>query len=397
MKLKTQKICKTVRKTILLNPGPSSTTATVKASLIQEDICHREGEFAAITRKVAEDLVKIVHGKKGDYCATLFAGSGSICIDVAVGSLIPDGKKIMIVNNGFYNDRAMQAAQYYRIPVVNCAFDILSLPDLEKVEETLKANQDDIAAVYMAHQETGTGLCNPIREVGAIAHKYGKIFVSDTTSTLGIVPIDVYKDNIDFCMASSQKGLNAFTGCSFLIGKVSEIEKLKDYKPRSYYTNLWRQYSYFKEHGEMNFTPPVQIIYSMQQALKEHFAEGEKAKYKRFMEITKTIRAEIAKLGLKELLPAEITTGLVIAILYPEDPKFNFKKVHDYLFNEGITIYPGKIGNLPTFRICNLGCNTVADIKAAFRVLKAALKACGMKVPVGGAPAAKKCCKKCSK
>ncbi|MBQ3712381.1 MAG: aminotransferase class V-fold PLP-dependent enzyme, partial [Spirochaetia bacterium] len=260
----------------------------------------------------------------------------------------------------------------------------------------LAKNKDDVAAVYMAHQETGTGLCNPIREVGAIAHKYGKIFISDTTSTLGIIPIDVYKDNIDFCMASSQKGINAFTGCSFLIGKVSEIEKTKDYKPRSYYCNLWRQYSYFKEHGEMNFTPPVQIIYSMQQALKEHFAEGEKAKYKRFMDITKIIREEAAKMGLEELLDPKITTGLVIAIKYPEDKKFDFKKVHDYLFKEGITIYPGKIGNLPTFRLCNLGANTPADVKAAMKELKAALKACGCKVPIVKAPA-KECGCKCGK
>ena len=99
MKLKDIKIQKTLKKTILLNPGPSTTTKTVKASLLQDDICHREGSFAAITRKVADDLVKIVHGKKNDYVATLFAGSGSICIDVAVGSLIPDGKKIIAREN----------------------------------------------------------------------------------------------------------------------------------------------------------------------------------------------------------------------------------------------------------------------------------------------------------
>ncbi|MCQ2604535.1 MAG: 2-aminoethylphosphonate aminotransferase [Spirochaetia bacterium] len=382
MRLKTQKISKSVRRTILLNPGPSSTTESVKLSLIHEDICHREGEFAEITRQVADDLVKIVHGKKGDYVATLFAGSGSICIDVAIGSLVPKDKKVMIVNNGFYNDRALQACQYYGIPVVNCEFDILTLPDLKVVEETLEKNKDDVAVVYMAHQETGTGLCNPIREVGAIAHKYGKIMVSDTTSTLAIVPIDVYKDNLDFCMASSQKGINAFTGCSFLIGKKDYIEKTKDFPRRSYYTNLYRQYSYFKEHGEMNFTPPVQIIYSMQQALKEHFAEGEKAKYQRFMGISARIRQEVAALGLEELLPPEITTGLVIAIKYPNDPNFDFKKVHDYLFERGVTIYPGKIGNLPTFRICNLGCLVEQDIIDAFKCLKSALKECGVKVPV---------------
>lgn len=382
MKLKTQKISKTVKRTILLNPGPSSTTETVKDSLIQADICHREKEFAEITREVAEDLVKIVHGKKNDYVATLFAGSGTICIDVAIGSLVPKDKKVLIVNNGFYNDRALQVCQYYGIPVVDCKFDVLELPDLDVVEKTLKANKDDVAVVYMAHQETGTGLCNPIREVGALAHKYGKIFVSDTTSTLGIIPIDVYKDNIDFCMASSQKGINAFTGCSFLIGKKDYIEKTKDFPKRSYYTNLWRQYSYFKENGQMNFTPPVQIIYSMRQALKEHFEEGEKAKYQRFMTIAKTMREEIAKLGLEELLSEKITTGLVIAIKYPEDKNFDFQKIHDYLYNNGITIYPGKIGNLPTFRLCNLGSLQVEDILTAFKVLKEALKECGVAVPI---------------
>lgn len=382
MKLKNQKISKTLRRTILLNPGPSTTTETVKAALLQEDICHREGEFGQIIRTIAKDLVKIVHGKPSDYTATLFAGSGSICIDVAIGSLVPKDKKVLVVNNGFYSDRALQACEHYGIPAIDCKFDVLELPDLAVVEETLKNNSDDVAVVYMTHQETGTGLLNPIRAVGALAHKYGAIFVSDTTSTLGIVPINVYKDNIDFCMASSQKGINAFTGCSFIIGRTDYTEKTKDFPKRSYYTNLWRQYSYFKEKGEMNFTPPVQIIYSMQQALKEHFEEGEKAKYTRFMDAAKVMREEIAKLGLEELLPVKKTTGLVIAIKYPDDKKFSFEKLHDYLYENGITIYPGKIGDLPTFRICNLGALTPADIKDAFKVIKAALISCGVTVPV---------------
>lgn len=382
MKLKNQQISKTLRRTILLNPGPSTTTETVKAALLQEDICHREGEFGEITRTIAKDLVKIVHGKPEDYTATLFAGSGSICIDIAIGSLVPKDKKVLIVNNGFYSDRALQACEYYGIPVIDCKFDVLELPNLSIVEETLKKNSNDVAVVYMTHQETGTGLCNPIREVGALAHKYGAIFVSDTTSTLGIIPINVYEDNIDFCMASSQKGINAFTGCSYIIGRTDYIEKTKDFPKRAYYTNLWRQYSYFKEKGEMNFTPPVQIIYSMEQALKEHFAEGEKGKYDRFMEATKVMREEIAKLGLEELLPAKMTTGLVIAIKYPNDKNFSFEKLHDYLYENGITIYPGKIGDLETFRVCNLGALTPTDIKDAFVVVEAALKACGVTVPV---------------
>jgi len=381
MKPETLKLSKEIKKTILLNPGPSTTTESVKLSLLREDICHREKEFTEVVKQVTEDLVRIVHGKKEDYAAVLFAGSGSLCIDSAISSLVPQGGKVMIVNNGFYNSRALEVCRCYGIPAVDCSFGILELPDPAIVEKTLRENADDVALVYMAHQETGTGLCNPVREVGAIAHKYGKIFVTDTTSTLGMIPIDVYRDNIDFCMASSQKGINAIPGCSFIIGRRDYIEKTKDFPKRSYYTNLWREYSHFKEHGEMHFTPPVQIIFSMQQALKEHFEEGEEAKYRRLMTISDIIREETAALGLQELLPREKTTGLVAAIRYPEDENFDFMKVHDYLYERGITIYQGKIDNLPTFRICNLGCNSESDIRYAFRILREALEACGTRLP----------------
>jgi len=380
MVLKEQKISKTVKRTILLNPGPSSTTETVKASLIQDDICHREEDFAKIVRDVCDDLVKVVHGKD-DYAAVLFAGSGTINIDVAISSLVPDGKKALVINNGAYSQRAVDVCNFCRIPVIDLKFDILNLPDLSVIEKTLKENSD-IAVVYVVHQETGTGLCNPLREIGALAHKYNAVLVSDTTSTYGIIPMNVYDDNIDFCMASSQKGLNAFTGVSFLIGKVSEIEKTKTYKARSYYTNLWRQYDYFKKNKQLHFTPPVQIIYSLQQAIKEHFAEGEQAKYKRFMDGFKAVREEMTKLGFQDILPVEKQTGLVVSIKYPKDPKFDFGKIHDFLYKNGVTIYPGKIADLDTFRVCNLGCLTAQDIRDAFKVLADALKECGVATPV---------------
>ena len=87
---------------------------------------------------------------------------------------------------------------------------------------TLEENPD-IALVYTTHNETGTGILNPIREIGALAHEFGAVFIVDTTSTLAMRPIDVQKDNIDFCMASAQKGLMAMTGLSFIIGRKQYI------------------------------------------------------------------------------------------------------------------------------------------------------------------------------
>ena len=102
-----------------------------------------------------------------------------------------------------------------------------------------------------------------------MAHEFGAVFIVDTTSTLAMRPIDVQKDNIDFCMASAQKGLMAMTGLSFIIGRKDIIEASKDYPKRSYYCNLYLQYHFFEKTGEMHFTPPVQTIYATIQALKD--------------------------------------------------------------------------------------------------------------------------------
>jgi 2-aminoethylphosphonate-pyruvate transaminase len=94
------------------------------------------------------------------------------------------------------------------------------------------------------------------------------------------------------------------------------------------------------------------------------------------------MRQEMTRLGFKDILPEEIQTGLVLSIKYPKDPNFDFNKIHDYLFENGVTIYPGKIADLDTFRVCNLGALTPEDIKDAFKVLENALKATGVAIPV---------------
>ena len=277
-----------IKRNILLNPGPSTTTDTVKMAQVVPDICPREKEFASLMKGLREDLVKIVHGDTDEYTAVLFTGSGTINIDVCMNSLLPEGKKVLVINNGAYSTRAVEICQYYGLDYINLEFPIDELPDLSVVEQTLKSNPD-IALVHTTHNETGTGILNPIRQIGAIAHKYGAVFSVDTTSTYAMRPIDVNKDNIDFCMASAQKGLMAMTGLSYIVGKREIIEKSKDYPKRSYYCNLYMQYDFFEKTGQMHFTPPVQTIYSVIQALKEYWAEGEEAKWARHTRVFEAI------------------------------------------------------------------------------------------------------------
>jgi 2-aminoethylphosphonate-pyruvate transaminase len=361
-----------IKRNILLNPGPATTTDTVKMAQIVPDICPREQDFARLMKDLRSDLLKVVHAPEDEYTSVLFCGSGTINIDICINSLVPEGKKILVVNNGAYNTRAVEVCQMYHIPHINLQSSVYEQPDLAAVEQALKENPD-VAVVYCCHHETGTGILNPIREIGALAHQYGAIFVTDTTSTLGMIPLDVVKDNVDFCMASAQKGLMAMSGLSFIIGREDIIKASKDYPTRSYYCNLYLQYEYFEKTGEMHFTPPVQTIYATIQALKEYFAEGEIAKFARHRRVYEAIHQGLGELGFQTAIDKSIESGLVVSVKYPDDPNWSFEKVHDYCYERGFTIYPGKISTTNTFRLCSLGAIDVKDIEDFFIVLKDAL------------------------
>jgi 2-aminoethylphosphonate-pyruvate transaminase len=373
-------VLKPVKRNVLLNPGPATTTDAVKYAQVVPDICPREKEFADIMRDIQKDLVKIVHGDPKEYCAVLFCGSGTINIDVLMNSLVPEGKKALVINNGAYSQRAVEVLTYYHIPYIDLKFPYDELPDLSLVEKTLAENPD-IALVHTTHNETGTGILNPIREIGRLVHEAGAVFTVDTTSTLAMLPIDMEKDNLDFVMASSQKGLMAMTGLSFIVGKTRIIEKSKDYLTRSYYCNLYMQYDFIKRTGEMHFTPPVQIVFSVKQAIEEYWQEGEQGKYERHLRVWKKIHECKDRLGLKDIIRLEWQAGLVVSIKYPKDPNWSFEKIHDYCYERGFTIYPGKISTTDTFRLCALGAIDEADIVDFFQVLKEAMEFYKISIP----------------
>ena len=370
-----------VRRNILLNPGPATTTDTVKMAQVVPDICPCEKEFVSVMREVEEGLLRIVHADSKEYAAVLFCGSGTINMDICLNSLLPENKKILIINNGAYSSRGAEICAYYGLPFINLKLPLDRPADLGQIEQTLRENPD-IALVYTTHHETGTGLLNPIRVIGALVHRHHGVFVVDTTSTYAMRPIHIAEDEVDFCMASAQKGIMAMTGLSFIIGKKSVIEASANYPKRSYYCNLYMQYEYAKAHGEMHFTPPVQVIYSVKQALSEYFEEGEDNKWARHCRVFQAIREGLTRLGFRIYVSEENESGLVAAALYPDDPNWDFEKIHDYCYERGFTIYPGKVEKLGMFRLCALGAIDGQDIEDFFVVFQEALQKCGVTVPV---------------
>ncbi|MEQ8925509.1 MAG: hypothetical protein RLO81_06820 [Fulvivirga sp.] len=108
---------KIVDRKILLNPGPATTTDTVKNAMVVEDICPREEEFGSLIEGIKSDLVKVVHGE-GVYKCALFAASGTGGLEAAITSAVPNDKKILVIENGAYGARMVKIAETFGIEVV---------------------------------------------------------------------------------------------------------------------------------------------------------------------------------------------------------------------------------------------------------------------------------------
>jgi len=193
-----------IKRNVLLNPGPATTTDTVKASLMAPDMCHREQDFVDVIEKLRKDLVTIAKGNDKEHVAVLFSGSGTINMDVMLNSLLPEGKKVLIINNGAYSSRAVDIAKFYNLQYIELKLDFSSGVDIKEVRKAFATNQD-IALVYTTHHETGSGILNDIRGIGKIAHENGAVFVADTTSSFALVPVNIVDDNVDFILASAQR------------------------------------------------------------------------------------------------------------------------------------------------------------------------------------------------
>ena len=102
-------------------------------------------------------------------------------------------------------------------------------------------------------------------------------------------------------------------------------------------------------------------------------------KHERHLRVNRAIHEGVAKLGLKEAIKPEIQSGLVVSVLYPDDPAWDFGKVHDYCYERGFTIYPGKISSSGTFRLCSLGAIDESDIKDFFVVFTEAFDKLGIR------------------
>jgi 2-aminoethylphosphonate-pyruvate transaminase len=373
---------KKVKRNILLNPGPATTSDTVKLAQVVPDICPREKEFGDVMKFIAEELTTVV-ANTDDYTSVLFGGSGTAAVESVLCSVINDDETILIINNGAYGKRMVDIAKVYGLDYLEYKSSLLDPIDYNDLDKYVQGQGKSISFLAIVHNETTAGLLNNLEQAKHFCEKHNSILIVDAMSSYAAIPIDMIKQNIGFLTASSNKNIQGMAGISFVIAKNSYLENSSKVKPSCYYLNLYLQYEYFKKNYQMRFTPPVQTIYALKQAIIEAKKESVEGRYARYSKSWETLVTGLEKLGLKVLVDKKYHSKIICTIKDPDIEGFDFDEMHDYLYERGYTIYPGKMSNLETFRIANIGDIDYKDIKAFLKILGAYLEllrsACSIK------------------
>lgn len=354
---------------ILLNPGPVNVSERVRAALSRGDACHREPEIAE-TLASARALLKELFDPTDAYHVAFVTGSGTSAMEMAFSSTPAEGAKMLVIENGVYGERISKICAAHRIDFVKVTDPWESLPDLGKIEATLK-DDPAIDTVGLVHHETTTGMINPVQAVGALAKKYRKRFVLDTVSGLGGEELDLDAWGVDVAASTANKCICGFPGISFVLCRKELMEEIAKQPPRSLYLNLAHNWSAQRDSCGA-FTPAIQILWALEEALKELREEGVQNRIARYARVSKTIRDGIEQLGCKMYLPREVYSNTISSFDLPAGK--TYEQLHDALKERGFVIYAGQ-GPLASkvFRIANMGQVSDDDYARLLKELEALL------------------------
>ncbi|MFM5754737.1 2-aminoethylphosphonate--pyruvate transaminase [Aeromonas veronii] len=355
---------------LLLTPGPLSTTATVRAAMLQ-DSCTWDADYnQGVVEPIRRELVRLATGPEyqSDYSVVLLQGSGSYVVESVLGSAIGVDECLLIINNGAYGARMGEMARCLGLRHHELDCGETTRPEPAAIEAML-ARHPEITHLAMVHCETTTGMLNPLDEVAALCQRRGIRLIVDAMSSFGGIPIDMGRLGIEFLISSANKCIQGVPGFGFVIARRAALAACAG-RARSVSLDLHAQWQTMEQQGgKWRFTSPTHTVLAFAQALRELDEEGGiEARHQRYSENQRTLVAGMAALGFAPLLPEQWQSPIITAFYSPAHPDYRFADFYQRLKAQGFVIYPGKVSQADCFRIGNIGDVTperVRDLLAA--------------------------------
>lgn len=343
---------------ILLNPGPVKLSAAVRAALTGPDLCHREPEFAELQASIRRRLLAVYGLLPAAWAPVLLAGSGTAAVEAMVSSLTPAKAKLLVIENGVYGERLSRIAKAYNIAHEALSYVWGTPFSINDVEGALEQDSR-ISGIAVVHHETTTGRLNDLAALDELCRSRGVDLLVDAVSSFGAERLNFERSAIVGCAATANKCLHGAPGVSLVIAR---RDRLAAGAARTLYLDL-ANYCREQDARATPFTQPVHLFYALDRALEELSEQGGwQLRRQRYRELALKVRAGLASLGVRPLLPEQDSSAVLAAYHLPEG--MSYAALHDALKACGFVIYAGQ-GELARriFRVAVMGAITDADIE----------------------------------
>jgi aspartate aminotransferase-like enzyme len=362
-------------------PGPTGLPPSVRVAGGRQMINHRGPEFAAMLDRILSGM-KPFFGTTGDVAMLSCAGTGGL--EAAVVNTLSPGDRVLGVSIGSFGDRFAKIASVYGADVTKLDIEWGRAADPAAVREQLTAT-GPYRAVLLTHNETSTGVMNPIPELAAAIRETqpDALILVDSVSALGAVPFAMDEWGIDLVVTGSQKAWMAAPGLAMVAASERGWAAVETARMPRFYLDL-RLHRDAHAKGETPWTPAIAVVYQVDEGLKLMEAETPAGVFARHEACAAASRAGLTKLGFELLADPRVASRTVTAVTIPDG--LDWKSFNGDLKKRGLVLAGGQ-GKLTgkIFRLGHLGSVTVEEILGAIGVIEAVSIQHGRDVTPGAA------------
>ena len=296
-------------------PGPTPLPSTVRQAQAEPMVNHRGPEFAELLRETTEGLARLI-GTSSDVLLLTSSGTGSL--EAAIVNTLSPGDRVLGVSIGAFGDRFARIAETFGATVERLDVEWGTAADPAQLAAHL-ASAPRYAAVLLTHNETSTGVANPLRELAAAVRGApgDPLVLVDGISALGAMPFEMDGWGVDLVVSASQKAFMASPGIAIAgIGERAWTATRTARMPRFYWD--FQEARSWGAKGQTPWTPAVSVLYGLRVGVAALEAEGRERTWARHAAIAAGAGAGVEGLGLRLVAAPEHRSATVTAAWLPD-------------------------------------------------------------------------------
>jgi aspartate aminotransferase-like enzyme len=293
-------------------PGPTPLPERVVRAMNRPLIDHRGPEFAAILAEVTAGA-KRVFKTKADMLLLTSSGTGGL--ESAVANLVSPGDEVVVALCGNFGERFAALAAAHGADVVRLEFEWGQPVEPDDLARVL-ANHPKAKVLLLTHNETSTGLTNPLPQLARIGREAGRIVVVDGVSSISSIAIETDAWGIDVAVSGSQKGWMAPPGIALVsVSERAWEQQARARSPRFYFD--WKEAKTWADKGMTPFTPAIPVAFALQEGLHMIEEEGLENVYERHARLARATQAGLKALGFELYAREGFRSNTVTSALPP--------------------------------------------------------------------------------